>query len=120
MPIKADLLQVLCRSCSIQAGYQTLGGSLLIAGRAVDLAGQIQPPQIANLERLVQASGIDELIFHGITRPDDFRALQTGNAPNEISLGFRRQGRRNAVWIDEWIPEPFRLEKNLMAVAIAK
>ena len=46
--------------------------------------------------------------------------VQPGNCCDERVLHLFRKRRRNSVWIDGVIVETFRLQKNLMAVALAE
>ena len=104
----------------IETGDQALRRSLLIAGGAVDLARQEQPRQALGLQRRRQLARIDMVVFDGIARPHDAGALQPGNGGHQRRLDVLRQRGRDAVRIDRRVVEPFRLEKNLVPVALAE
>ena len=104
----------------IEPRGQALRRRLLIAGRAVDLAGEEQARDVARLQRRAQPARIDELIFDRIAGPDDLDALQARDAAHEVALNVGRQRGRNAVGIDERIVEPLGLEEDLVAVAVGE
>src|SRR6478672_7993852 len=116
--IEADFLQTEDGSSSVEPRDQSLCRSFLISGRAIDLTGKEQARQLANLEALVEAARIDELIFHRVTRPSDLHPLQARNGANELVLDVRRERGRNAVRIDQRIVQALGLEENLVRVAI--
>src|SRR5581483_1340855 len=62
----------------------------------------------------------DEVVFDGVAGADELRALESGNGRDQRALHLFRQRRRNAVRIDGRIVETFRLQKNLVAVALAE
>ena len=60
------------------------------------------------------------VIFYRIAWNDNFALLQTGHGPDHRHLDIGRQGRGNAVGIDQETVQAFRLQKYLMSVAIPK
>ena len=104
----------------VEPGDQSLRRSLLVAGGAVDLAGQEKPGEPLGLQRRLQLARIDVVVFDGVARPDDARVFQARNGRDQRALDVLRQRGRNAVRIDRVIVEPFRLQENLVAVALAE
>ena len=60
------------------------------------------------------------VVFDRIARPHDARALQAGNRCDQSELHVLRQRGRDPVRIDGGVVEAFRLEKDLMPVALAE
>ncbi len=104
----------------IEPGDQALPRRFLIAGGAVDLAGEKETWHPPGLERRLQLARIDVVVFDRITRPQHLGLLQAGNGRDQRPLHLLRQGGRDAIRIDGRIVEPFRLEENLMPVALAE
>ena len=75
--------------------------------------------------RLVSSVGselarIDVVVFDRIARPQNPRPLQPRNRGNDRPLHILRQRGRNAVGIDRVVVKSFRLQENLVAVALAE
>ena len=60
------------------------------------------------------------IIFDRIARLNDAARSQPGNGRDERGLDIFRQRGRNAVGIDGVVVETFRLQKNLMAIAVTE
>ncbi len=60
------------------------------------------------------------VVFDGIARPDHPHPLEPGNGREDRELNLFRQRGRDAVGIDRGVVEPFRLQEDLVAVAIAE
>src|SRR6185437_3987051 len=65
------------RKRGVEPSHKALGGSSLIAGGAVDLAGQEEALQTTGLEGRVEFTGIDVIVFDSVARPDHPDPLQT-------------------------------------------
>ena len=60
------------------------------------------------------------VVFDGVARPHHARLFEPRNGRHQRELHVLRQRGRNAVRIDRGVVETFRLEENLMAVALAE
>ena len=63
----------------IDAGKQSLRGSLLVAGSAIDLTRKKQPVNSARLEATFQFARIEVVVFDGVAGPQDMRVFQAGH-----------------------------------------
>ena len=104
----------------ISARDQALGAGLFIAGGAVDLPGEEKPAELFGFKARIEIPRIDIIIFDRIAVADHLRVLKPRDRRKESVLHRRRQRGRNPVRIDRVIFEPFRLEENLMALALFK
>ena len=91
-----------------------------VPGRSVDLTGEKQPAQALRFERASQLCRLNEVVFDGVTGPENDRVLQTRKCVNEIGLNIARQTHREAVDVDLTRFDAFRLQENLMSFAIRK
>ena len=60
------------------------------------------------------------IVFDGVARPDDARLFEAGDGGDHRVLHILRQRGRDAVRIDGVVVEAFRLEEDLMPVALAE
>ena len=102
----------------VDARHQTLGRGLLIAGRAVDLAGEIEPGDALDFE--VRAGARADR--HSRTRWRSPAAASTARSSPGIGRDERRlhvlgQRGRDPVRIDRVVVKSFWLKENLVAVA---
>ena len=97
---------------------EPLPRGLLVAGRAVDLAGQEQPADRLGFEARGQLARIDIVVLDGIAGPDDARGLEAWDGLEERMLHVLGQRGRDAVRIDGVVVETLRLEKDLVAAAL--
>src|SRR6185503_3156533 len=67
-----------------------------------------------------QRARIDVIVFDRVARANEARILQTGNGRDQRVLHVFGQRGRDAVRIDGGVVETLRLQKNLMAVALAE
>src|SRR5690349_4162650 len=104
----------------VKAGHQPLRGGFLITCRTVDLSGQKQSWQSLGLEARIEFTRIDVIVFDGIAWADHPHALKPGNRSKDRKLHLFGQRSRNAIGVDRAVVETFRLEKNLMPLAIAE
>ncbi|EXI71365.1 MAG: hypothetical protein AW07_03697 [Candidatus Accumulibacter sp. SK-11] len=100
----------------VGAGQQALRSSLLVAGGAVDLAGEKQTADGTGLERSTQAPRVEVVVFDRVSRAQDVAALETMDRTNDRQLHVERQAGRNAVRVDLVGLQTLRLEKDVMAV----
>src|SRR5262249_57675104 len=85
---------------------------------AFDRPRQEQPGQPPRLQGGIEFARIHVVVLDGIAGPDDAGVLEPRDGRDQRELDLFRQRRRDAVRIDGRIVEPFRLEKNLMPVAL--
>ena len=85
----------------VEASDQPLRGRFLVAGGAVDLAGEKKPGRCAALPAPASSSaGIDIVIFDRVARSQDARPLQPGDGRDQRRLRLLGQRGRDAVGID--------------------
>ena len=118
--IEHDRVGTAGRQSRVQARDNSLRRRLLISGRAVDLSGQEETRQALGLQRRLEFARIDMVVFDGIARPDHLHPLESGNGREDRELNLFRQRGRDAVGIDRGVVEPFRLQEDLVAVAVAE
>ena len=107
------------RARGVEPGDQPLGGRLLIAGRAVDLAGEDTGPGSAlGLQRRVELARVDVVVFDRVAGPHHPRVLEARDGAPATPPG-RPRGRRgrDAVRIDRVVVQPLGLEEDLVALA---
>ena len=63
----------------VYTSHDTLCGSLFIAGRSIDLAGEKEVFNIFQLQVGFQLSGVEIVIFDSIGRPENLSVLKTLN-----------------------------------------
>src|SRR5262249_4089521 len=119
-PIEHDGVPTPCPLRRIEPGDQSLRGCFLIPGRAVDLAGQEEPRQALGLQRWLELTRIDVVVFDRVAWPHDAGALQTRNRGDDGALNLLWQRGGDAVRIDRAVVQSFRLQKDLMPVALAE
>ncbi|MGC0321911.1 hypothetical protein ABIG06_002540 [Bradyrhizobium sp. USDA 326] len=106
--------------CRIQPGHDALPCGFFVSGGAVDLPGQEQPAQALGLEGRIELTRIHVVVFDRVARPHHLHPLQAWDAGEDRKLDLLRQRGRDAIGIDRRIVEPFRLQKDLMTVAVAE
>ena len=104
----------------VEARDQPLPRRLFVAGGAVDLSRQEQARQALGMEGGVEFARIDVIVLDGVAGPHDTRALQPRDGGDDASLNRLRQRRRDAVRIDDRVVETFRLEEDLVSLAVAE
>src|SRR3569623_502509 len=104
----------------VRTGDEALHRGLLIAARAVDLAGEVQALHAPRLERRLDLARIDEVVLDRVTRPRHLRALEAGDRADERELDVERQRRRDPVRIDLRRVDALGLEVDLVAVFVRK
>src|SRR4029077_5550142 len=71
--------------------HQPLGCSLFVTGSAIDLSRKIEPGNFVRLKGRTQLHRRSVVVFHGVTRANDFRFFEPGNGMDESVLDFKRQ-----------------------------
>ncbi len=71
----------------VETRHKSLRGSLFVAGRAVDLAGQEQPGAALGLERGAQLARIDMVVFDRVAGPHHAGLFQPRNAATTTPSG---------------------------------
>ena len=101
----------------VDAGGDTLGARLLVAGGAVDLAGQEQPRQPLDLERRGELAGVHVVVLDGIAEAPDGHPLQPRNGAQEGLLHVGRKRGGDAVGIDGVVVQALGLQEDLVGRA---
>ena len=99
----------------VQAGKQTLSGSLLVAGRAIDLAGKVKSANRLRLERGLQISRVEVVVLDRVAGSQDVRLFESLDRMDQVELNVERQTRRDSVRVVLVGRQPLGLEKDLMA-----
>ncbi len=93
---------------------------LLVARRAVDLAGEEQSGQALDLQRGQQLARIDVIVLDGVAETLDADLLQAGDGAQERLLHVLRQRGGDAVGVDGVVVQALGFEENLMRRAVAE
>ena len=104
----------------VQSGHQSLGGRLLVAGGAVDLAREEQTPRPAGLQRRKQLPRIDVVVLDGVSRPRHLRPLEPRNGLQQRRLRVPGEGGGYPVGIDRVVVQPLRLEEDPVRAPVAE
>ena len=78
------------------------------------------PRNALGLQRRAQLARIDVVVFDGVAGPHHARLFEARDGRHQRELDVLRQRGRDAVRIDRVVVEPFRLEEDLVAVALAE
>src|SRR5205823_4219021 len=73
----------------IDAGDEALRGGFLVAGGAVDLAGEVQSGKRASLERALELARIEEVVLDGIAGAGEVRILEAADGAHELARGTK-------------------------------
>ena len=84
-----ERLQTLPFQMGINACHKSLGGRFLVAGRTVDLPGEIQPPYPLRFQRVEQLRGVEVVILDGIPRCQELGVFQAADGPDHAPLAER-------------------------------
>ena len=106
------------RARGVDAGEHPLPRGFLVAGRAVDLSGKEQARHGLHFETSRQLARIDIVVFDGVAGPLHLRLLQPGNGRKERKLHVLGQRGGDTIGINGVVVETFRLEEDLMALAL--
>ena len=96
-------------------GDEPLGGGLLVAGGAVDLARKVEVRQRLGFERGGKLRGRAVVVFDRVGGAQDLRVLQAGDGADEGVLDLVREARGDAVDVHLLGMEPLGFEEDLMA-----
>ncbi len=99
----------------VEAGEETLGGGFLVAGGAVDLAGEEQAGHGAQLKAVVEGAGVDEIIFDGVAGAQDLGAFEAGDGVDELCLDVGGEAGGDAVGVDGVVIQAFGFQEDLVA-----
>ena len=106
--------------CGIDAGNQSLCGSFLVAGTAVELSCSEQSGNLLALQRCPQFCGVYAVIFDSIRRTHDLHVFQSADRPQKCQLDIFRQRGRHALQIILLGFQPHRLYEKLMPRLVGK
>ena len=106
------------RARGVDAGKHPLPRCFLIACGAVDLTGEEEPRHGLDLEARRQLARIDIVVFDGVAGPLHARLLEARDGGEEGELHIFGERGRDAVRIDGVVVETFRLEEDLMPLAL--
>ena len=104
----------------VDAGEDPLRRGLLVAGRAIDLAGEEEAADRLRLERRAQRARIEVVVLDRVARTQQVRVLAAGDRAHERPLHVEGQRRRDPVRIDLVRREALGLEEDLMARAVGE
>jgi hypothetical protein len=71
----------------------SLGGSLLVSGRPIDLPGQVQPADVPHLEGRSERARVHEVVLHRVPRLDEDSSAEPADAPHHVDLHVERETR---------------------------
>src|SRR5262249_46084607 len=118
--IDDDFVPLARQGRCIETCKKSLRCGLFITGGAVDLSSQKQSVQTFCLQCWSKLARIDVIVFDGVAGTNKLRILQTGNRCDQCMLHVSRKRCRNSIRIDGVIVQTFRLQKNLVTVALAE
>src|SRR5690606_35326631 len=104
----------------VEAGDQALRRRLLVARGAIDLAGEVQAGDRLRLQGGLQAARIEIVVLDSSARPGDVRVLEARDGAHQGEVHVPGQGGGNAVGIDLVRVQSFRLDEDLVAVAVGE
>src|SRR5207248_812623 len=99
---------------------KSLCRGLFIACGPIDLASQKQSAQALCLQCRLKFAWVYVIILDRVARTNEVCVLQTGNCRDQRALNLFRKRSRNSVRVNCVILEAFRLQKNLMPIALAE
>ena len=86
--VKDHLLSALYLHRRIDSRYQSLGCCLLITGTSVKLSGAEKSSDLFKFQSRIKLSGIDAVIFNGISIFNNFRMFQSRNRVVHLFLNI--------------------------------
>ena len=104
----------------VHAGDEALTAGLLVAGSAVDLAGEVEAGNGFDLEAVVEFTGVDGVIFDGVTGADHLGVLEAGDGGDHGGLHIDGHAGRHAVQVNLVGIEALGFEENLVTGLIGK
>ena len=79
-----------------------------------------RPGDALRFERARQLGRLDEVVLDGVARPQHHGVFEARQRVHELGLHVARQAHREAVDVDLARVDPFRLEKNLVALLVGE
>ena len=98
VPLRRPRVAARDLSRRVQSRQQSLGRSLFVAGRAVDLAREIQARDCFRFKRGLESARVEEVIFDGIARPGDPRVFEALDAAGPSRTAPRTAGSWKCRW----------------------
>jgi len=118
-PAQGEWWPALRRQPGVGAGDDSLAGGFLVAGRAVDLAGEIQPADELGLEGGFEVAGVDVVVFDAVAGLEHVHVLQTADGPQHGELGVGRDGHGDAIGVDNLVRgKALRLQPDLVLLLV--
>ena len=102
------------RQRGVEAGDQALRGGFLVAGGAVDLAGEVQAGDRLGFQPRVEPARIEIVVFDRVAGAGDVGVLEPGNRMHQRQLHVVRQRGGDAVRIDLERVQSFGLDEDLV------
>ena len=84
----------------VDAGHEALRGGLLVAGGAVDLAGEEEAAGGADFEGAAELAGLDEVVFDGVAGAEHFGGLEARDGADHGLLHVGGQAGVGALDVD--------------------
>lgn len=113
-------LMVAQRARGVHARDQSLRRRFLVAGRAVDLSGEVEPGDRLRLERGLERARIEVVVLDGVAGPRNHGTLEAPDRAHELPLHVEGQAGRDAVRVHLDSVEPLGLDEDLVALAIGE
>ena len=88
------------QACGVDAGHEALGGGLLVAGGAVDLAGQEEATGVADFEGTAELAGVDEVVLDGVAGAEHFGRFKAGDGADHLQLNVGGEAGVGALDVD--------------------
>ena len=102
------------RPTRIGSGDNALRGRFLVARGAADLTRQVQSANLFGFQRVRQTDGVDEIVFHVVTRAHNFHGAQTLHGAQNLLLNLLGIRAAHAVGVDQVRVQPFGFEKAIV------
>ena len=95
-----------------------LGAGFLVAGGAVDLAGEEEVAADLGFERGMELGREGEIVLDGVGGAEDFGVFAADDGLDHLHLDLEREGGREAVDVDFVRRDAFRFEKQLLSLLL--
>ncbi|SPQ22372.1 7393466b-ccd2-4a43-a0a5-5beb1b3a10ff [Thermothielavioides terrestris] len=89
-------------------------------GRAVDLAGEVEPTDGLGLEAALEAARVDVVVLDAVAGLEHHDVLEPADRAEELLLGLGRDRHAEPVGVDDVVVEAFGLEPDDVALAVAE
>ena len=104
----------------VQSSQQALGRCFFVTGCAIDLARKIESFDESCFQRVVQVSGIEEIVLDCVTWSGDMRVLESLDLANQGELHIKRKAGRNTIGVKFMCVQTLRFDENLMGRLVRK